>query len=79
MLTETIAREKQHERQEGRQEGLLEGIALSLEIKFGEPGLDMMAELRQVHEPDRLREIARTLRSARTLAEFREALHTLIQ
>ena len=53
-------------RNEGIREGLLAGIELGLELKFGDAGLQLLPEIRQVDKLDVLRNIHEGLRTAET-------------
>jgi hypothetical protein len=62
-------------REEGRQEGLLEGIGVALEMKFGAPGKKLLAKIRTVHDLEKLRVLARSLRTAESLEEVEALIH----
>ncbi len=57
--------------QEGLQEGILEGIALALDLKFGEAGTPLFAEIRQIRDVDLLRTIHRAIKTAATPDDLR--------
>ncbi|MEH1790929.1 MAG: Rpn family recombination-promoting nuclease/putative transposase [Nostoc sp.] len=59
-------------RQEGRQEEIVSGIELALEIKFGTEGLQMMPEISQISDLDRLRAIHQGIKSVNTLDELQQ-------
>jgi hypothetical protein len=59
-------------RKEGLEKGLLEGIALDLEIKFGAAGKKLMPKLRALHDVQKLRAVARALKSAESLDEVKQ-------
>lgn len=59
-------------RQEGRQEEIVSGIELALEIKFGTEGLQVMPEISQISDLDRLRAIQQGIKSVNTLDELRQ-------
>jgi predicted transposase/invertase (TIGR01784 family) len=58
-------------REEGERAGLLAGIELALEIKFGDEGKQLFAEMSQIHDLEKLQAISHTLRTARTGEEIR--------
>ena len=47
-----------------RREGLLMGIEAVLDVKFGAPGLALLPEIRQIKDPDVLREILQAVKQA---------------
>ncbi len=61
-------------RREGRQEEILSGIELALEIKFGTEGLQLMAEIFQISDLDRLKAIQQAIKSANNLDELRQII-----
>jgi predicted transposase YdaD len=54
----------------GRQEEMLSGIELGLEIKFGTEGLQLMPEISQISDLNRLKAIQRGILTSNTLEEF---------
>ncbi|MBG1271937.1 Rpn family recombination-promoting nuclease/putative transposase [Nostoc sp. WHI] len=60
--------------QRGRQEEMLLGIELALEIKFGVEGLQVMPEISQISDLDRLKAIQQVIKSVNTLDELRELI-----
>lgn len=60
--------------EKGRSEGLIQGIELALELKFGQAGLDLMAQVRAIQDPARLQEILPAIREAATPDALREKL-----
>ncbi|MEH2111879.1 Rpn family recombination-promoting nuclease/putative transposase [Nostoc sp.] len=56
----------------GRREEILSGIELALEIKFGTEGLQVMPEISQIYDLDRLRAIHQGIKSVNTLDELRQ-------
>lgn len=58
----------------GLTEGLLQSIELGLNVKFGQPGSSLLARIRAIDDPDRLRELQRTILLANTLQEVEEQL-----
>lgn len=63
---------EQRGRREGRREEILSGIELALEIKFGTEGLQLMPEISQILDLDRLKAIQQGIKSANTLDELRQ-------
>ncbi len=63
---------EQRGRREGRREEILSGIELALEIKFGTEGLQLMPEISQISDLDRLKAIQQGIKSANTLDELRQ-------
>jgi hypothetical protein len=63
-------------RVEGRVEGLLGGIRVLLGRRFGESGLALLPELRQIDDPVRLEAILGGVADARTIEEVRRLLAT---
>ncbi|ODH01694.1 transposase [Nostoc sp. KVJ20] len=61
-------------RREGRQEEILSGIELALEIKFGAEGLQLMPEISQISDLDRLKAIQQGIKSVNTLDELRQLI-----
>jgi hypothetical protein len=61
------------ERMEGKIEGLLAGLEALLDARFGEAGLALMPQLRQIEDPARLAALLQTARKA-DLDAFRAAL-----
>jgi hypothetical protein len=55
----------------GRREGIREGIETALKIRFGEAGLQLMPEIREIHDEDKLRAILKALETAATPDEVR--------
>jgi predicted transposase YdaD len=58
----------------GRQEEMLSGIELGLEIKFGTEGLQLMPEISQISDLNRLKAIQRGILTSNTLEEFRQLI-----
>ena len=65
--------EQREARKEGKVEGLLAGLEALLDARFGEAGLALMPQLRQIEEGDRLAALLQAARKA-DLDEFRAAL-----
>jgi hypothetical protein len=55
----------------GLEKGRLEGIEAALEIKFGEEGLRLMPEIRELDDNDKLKAILRTIKTAASPEELR--------
>jgi len=55
----------------GLQQGLSQGIETSLELKFGEAGLRLMPEIREVDEIEKLREILHAIKTAESPEDLR--------
>ena len=51
---------------------LLESLALGLELKFGDEGLEIVPEVSQIEDVEQLRAIQSRIRTAQTLAELRQ-------
>nr|WP_250122212.1 hypothetical protein [Chroococcidiopsis sp. CCMEE 29] len=58
----------------GRRENFLANIATILEVKFGSEGLEIMPEIAQISDLERLKEILRSIVVANTIAELRDVL-----
>ncbi len=74
ILREGEARGRQEGQQEGRREEMLSGIELGLEIKFGTQGLQLMPEISQISDLNRLKAIQRGILTSNTLSEFRQLI-----
>ncbi len=59
-------------REEGIKEGMLQGISLTLEIKFGSEGLNLMPEISQIQDVEQLRAIMASLKTVTTLEQLRQ-------
>jgi hypothetical protein len=57
---------------EGLREGLLSGIELFLEFRFGDEGLELMPEIREIEDLKILKKIQNSLKSVKTLDELRQ-------
>jgi len=57
--------------EQGRREGLLDGIALALEIKFGQAGVDLMPEIRQLEDLTTIQAIYERIKTAAIPDEVR--------
>lgn len=60
--------------EQGREQGLEEGIALALETRFGRAGRKLLPKVRALGTLTELRQFARFLKTAKSLAEVREYL-----
>jgi predicted transposase YdaD len=58
----------------GRREEMLSGIELALEIKFGTEGLQLMPEISQISDLDRLKAIQQGIKNMKTLDELRQII-----
>ena len=59
---------------QGLQQGILSGIELGLELKFGSEGLQLLPEISQISDLERLKEIQRALMTVNTLEELRQII-----
>jgi hypothetical protein len=64
----------QRERAEGLREGLLKGLALSLALKFGPGAKKLMTRVRRIKDVAALDALYRTVETASSLDEVRQAL-----
>jgi hypothetical protein len=55
----------------GRREGMCKGIESMLRRLFGEAGLKLMPEIREIHEEEKLEAILKTLETANSPDEVR--------
>jgi hypothetical protein len=55
----------------GHARGLREGIEAILKVRFGEEGLKLMPEIREIHEEDKLAAILKALETAAKPDEVR--------
>jgi predicted transposase YdaD len=62
-------------RLEGRQEEMLLGIELALEIKFGAEALQLIPEISQISDLDRLKAVQQRIKSVNTLDELRQFMN----
>ena len=60
--------------QQGRRKEMLSNIEMSLEAKFGSDGLELMSQVSQTSDFDRLKEILRSIVVANSIEEVREVL-----
>ncbi|AFZ29232.1 hypothetical protein Glo7428_0640 [Gloeocapsa sp. PCC 7428] len=58
----------------GRRENILSNIEMSLEVKFGSEGLELMPQITQISDLEQLKEILRNIIVANTIVELRDAL-----
>ncbi len=56
----------------GQRQGIISGIETSLEAKFGSDGLELMPQIAQVSDLERLKEILRNIITANTFEELRQ-------
>ena len=65
--------------QQGREQMrrvLLESLALGLELKFGDAGIEIVPEVSQIEDVKQLRAIQSGLRTAQIVGELRQTLST---
>jgi len=55
----------------GMEKGLLAGIEVSLEVKFGEEGLQLLPEIRELQDHELLRAVLEAIKTADTPDELR--------
>lgn len=60
--------------QQGMQQGLLSGIELALELKFGAEGLQLMSEISNIQDVERLKAIAQAIKTVNSLDELRSRI-----
>lgn len=65
---------EQRGEERGRREEILSGIELALEIKFGTEGLQIMPEISQIADLDRLKAIQQGIKSVNTLDELQQII-----
>ena len=58
----------------GRREEILSNIEMSLEVKFGSNGLELMPQIMPIADLERLKEILRSIVVANTITEMRNVL-----
>ncbi len=58
----------------GRREEMLSGIELGLELKFGSEGLQLMPEISQISDLERLKAIREGIKTVNTLEELRQLI-----
>ena len=63
--------------QRGQLEGRLSSIELSLEVKFGNEGLNFMPKISQISDIEQLKTIQRSILTAETLEELRRILENM--
>lgn len=56
----------------GRRENFISNIATILEVKFGSEGLELMPQIVQISDLERLQEILRSIVVANTIEELQE-------
>jgi hypothetical protein len=59
--------------EEGLKKGLLKGIEVSLEMKFGAAGLQLLPEIRQLQDAGMLEAVLEAIKTASTPEEVRRA------
>jgi len=73
-LQQGIQEGEQRGRQEGLQQGILLSIETGLELKFGAEGLELLPEISQISDLERLKAIQREVIIANTLEQLRRSL-----
>lgn len=63
---------EQRGEQRGRREGIISGLEVALEIKFGTEGLQLMPEISQIADLDKLKAIQQGIKSVNTVDELRQ-------
>jgi predicted transposase YdaD len=63
---------EQRGEQRGLREGIVSGLELALEIKFGTEGLQLMSEISQIADLDKLKAIQQGIKSVNTVDELRQ-------
>ncbi|KAB8334289.1 hypothetical protein SD80_007655 [Scytonema tolypothrichoides VB-61278] len=58
----------------GRRQEMLSGIEMGLEVKFGTEGLQLMPEIAQISDLERLKAIQRVILTVNTLDELRQLI-----
>lgn len=58
----------------GRRQEMLSGIELGLELKFASEGLQLMPEIAQISDLERLKAIQRAILTVNTLDELRQLI-----
>ncbi|MEH1902320.1 MAG: hypothetical protein V7L04_13105 [Nostoc sp.] len=56
----------------GKREGLFEGIEMGFELKFGSEGLNILPEILQIQNVERLRAILTSIKTVNSLKELRQ-------
>ncbi|MDJ0696338.1 hypothetical protein [Mastigocoleus sp. MO_188.B34] len=67
-----IEKGKREGKVEGKKEGILELIEVTLEIKFGAEGLEILPEISQIKDVDVLRAVLNGIKIKNTLEELRK-------
>ncbi|MBD1835531.1 hypothetical protein H6F61_23320 [Cyanobacteria bacterium FACHB-472] len=58
----------------GMQQGMLSGIELALELKFGTEGVQLMPEISNIQDVERLKAIAQAIKTVNSLDELRSRI-----
>lgn len=58
----------------GMQQGMVSGIELALELKFGTEGLQLMPEISNIQDVERLKAIAQAIKTVNSLDELRSRI-----
>lgn len=66
--------DKHKGREQGRHEEMLSGIELALELKFGSEGLQLMPEISQISDLERLKAIREGIKTMNTLEELQQLI-----
>ncbi len=63
----------------GKKEGILISIQVLLDLKFGEEGLKLLAEIKQINDLKLLTEIPLKIKEAKSPEDFRQSYLNLIE
>ncbi|BAY17416.1 hypothetical protein NIES21_32540 [Anabaenopsis circularis NIES-21] len=74
ILREGEARGEARGEERGRREELFSGIELALEIKFGNAGSELMPNISQISDLQRLKAIQQAIKTVNTIEELQQLL-----